>query len=197
MLNKLEIKDIRNKTITLLDGTKAAVLNIKPLDLDKMSESQKMKAKAAYGAWLNQLTYPIQIVGRTINANLEEIMTIQKANIEKKMKEEKKSKLLERYLKFQEWLNSFIKKNCREGRLYYIAIPYQPGKNEDNTVLNERVDKAEKMLSKAGLKVKRLNDNDLKNLYSSYFTDFLQLNKTKYPLYMPNTKWIDMWSVQQ
>jgi hypothetical protein len=62
--------------------------------------------------------------------------------------------------------------------------------------VKQRSEQTKELLENTGVKIKRLTNTDLENLYSSYFTMFLQLNKTKNSRYLPSKRWLDMWKME-
>lgn len=209
MFNYLDIAEIRDDSVILRDGSVSCVLNVKPINLARVNYDKRLVIQSHFRNWLSTLTYPVQIVARTINADSKEIEAIFRTKTEHQIKEKPNYKnTLRAFREFSDWLASYIDMNCIAGRLFYIVITHKPlylkesdAKNKADyrkslKILEQRARQAKELLEKTGVKIRRLTNTDLENIYSSYFTMFLQLNKTKNSRYLPSKRWLDMWKME-
>lgn len=171
---ELGIVGVKEGTVFLSDGSAAVVLEVRPC-------KPTQRAMHAYKEWLGALSYPVQIVGRTVNMDIGEQLKIVKNDIEHQIKQKQEYRdLLNQFTGFGEWLDVYMKGNSRVQRLYYIIIPYIPGINllskkakeqygKAISILQGRSENAINILGKGGIKVRRLGDDELSSLYRSYF----------------------------
>jgi hypothetical protein len=205
----LGIEEIRDDAVYLKDGTVYCVLNVKPIDMNKITPEKRLTIIAHYRNWLQSLTYPVQVIGRTINNDIKEQVNIFKTTTEHDIKEKQNYKnTLRSFREFSDWLTGYLDKNCNSNRLYYIIISHKPTFIKDKDIkkriyykksldiVKQRSEQTKELLENTGVKIKRLTNTDLENLYSSYFTMFLQLNKTKNSRYLPSKRWLDMWKME-
>ncbi|TSC58324.1 MAG: hypothetical protein Greene041662_769 [Candidatus Peregrinibacteria bacterium Greene0416_62] len=79
----MPIAEIRNDTVLLKNGGLRAVLQIEPLNFNLKSELEQQGIIAGYEAFVNTLTFPIQIVLRSTNVNIDPYMEQTRAQAEK------------------------------------------------------------------------------------------------------------------
>lgn len=68
----LPIAEIRNDAIILKNGGVRAVLKVEALNFNLKSETEQQGIIAGYGAFVNTLTFPLQIVIRSFKTNIDE-----------------------------------------------------------------------------------------------------------------------------
>ena len=180
--NRLQIREVKNNTVVFEDGTFVAVLRLNIPEFIKFPKKKKLEAIARYRLWLRSLDYPVQISAITINVALKDRLSIFKATTEQQLKKKGYDETMSNFYRFYKWLEDYIEKNAATGRLYYLVIPYLPDfKNRRElkkmvylptylAELNKRVTASADMLKKIGIKAERMADEQLNNLYSSFFT---------------------------
>lgn len=207
--NYLSVTEIRDGSVILQDGSVYCVLNVKPINMKKLKPEKKLVVVSHYRNWLRSLTYPVQIVAKTINGDIKEQINIFKSTTEHSIKQKPNYKnTLRAFREFSDWLTSYVQKQCITNRLFYIVISHNPVYSKDSEIkkriyykkslkiLEKRVKQTKELLEKTGVEIKRLTNTDLENLYSSYFTMFLQLNKKKNSRYLSSKRWLDMWKME-
>lgn len=70
----LPIAEIRNDTVLLKNGGLRAVLQVEPLNFNLKSETEQQGIIAGYEAFVNTLTFPIQVVMRSTKVNIDPYM---------------------------------------------------------------------------------------------------------------------------
>lgn len=70
----MPVAEIRNDTIILKNGGLRAVLAIEALNFNLKSETEQQGIIAGYGAFVNTLTFPLQIVIRSTKTNIDEYL---------------------------------------------------------------------------------------------------------------------------
>lgn len=79
----LPIAEMRNDTILLKNGGLRAVLQVEPLNFNLKSETEQQGIIAGYEAFVNTLTFPIQVVLRSTKVNIDPYMEQTRAQAEK------------------------------------------------------------------------------------------------------------------
>ncbi len=182
------IREIKDSTVFLRDNTMLAVAEIAPISFDSMSDKRKDEVLAKYKAWVESLHYPVQIVARTENSDFAEQAKILKNQVEHMIKQKIEFReLLNLFKEYELWFDSYIPKNSRNETIYYLVIPFMNAEKPrflekmsksklkakyDSTIsaLNKRFEECISMLEKTGVKASRLDTEQLKNLYWSYYS---------------------------
>jgi hypothetical protein len=172
----LEIKKIENDTVFLQRGGIKATIHVQPINFHILSTRQKQAIIVAYKDFLNSLDFPIQIVMRTVNLNLDDYLK----KLETKVKSQKKPHLTTQFQDFESFMRKYIEENSVKNRLFYIVVPFAQSKNplesksDPLEQLEIRVKLCQEKLKNCNLITKRLNTNELISLLSSYFEGFIE-----------------------
>jgi len=188
----IPIREIVDDVVILKSNRLLAVLEVKPIDFDILSIEQQDYVLNVYNNWLNSLDFEVQITSRSIDLDMSAWLSNMKKMVLKTNASNFKS--------FEKWIEEYTTKNKVRNRIFYIIIPlksdFKSGENifksminsflaipqktidrEDETYkkalddLNSRVLSSIDTLQPSNLKLKRLDTNNLLNLYSSYFTN--------------------------
>ncbi len=205
------IKEIKDDAVYLRDSTVLAVLEVAPIDFDRMNEAGKQRVLKKYKQWIESLDYPVQITARNVNMDIEGQAKILKNKAEHLIKQKAEYRdLLALFKEFEEWFDSYIKTNSKTRRIYYLIIPYMdvetPSmlekfrkskvkvKHEANIEkLNRRAEECVKKLEDTGVKTHRLSTEQLGNLYWSYFMINNQKGANDKSTYIGPEDWFGMW----
>lgn len=176
MAKFLEINKVENDTVFLQNGSLKALIHVQPINFHILSPRQKQAIIASYKDFLNSLDFPVQIVMRTVNLNLDEYLK----NLEVRVRKQKKIHLLNQFQDFEAFMRKYIDENSVKNRLFYIVIPYAPSKNPLEAKTNPleqleiRVKLCQEKLKHCNLITKRLSSNELTSLLASYFEGFIE-----------------------
>lgn len=207
----VNLSEIKNDTVLLRDNTMLAVLEVSPIDFDRMAESKKKSVMKKYKEWIESLNYPVQIVARNVNHDIESQSKILKNKIEHLIKQKVEySDLLKLFKEFEKWFDKYVSKNKTPKRIYYLVVPYigvnkpsvfdrvRKAKAQEKhgmsiTLLNKRVEECAKKLEETGVKTHRLATKQLENLYESYFMINTQKGANENSAYVGPDDWVKMW----
>jgi len=166
-----EVTKIADNTMYLRNGTAKAIIQIQPINFHILNDRQQQAIISAYKDFLNSLDFPIQIVMRTVNLNLEDYLK----NLEQRVKKTKNPKIQAQFQNFKEFLIDYIENNAVKNRLFYIVIPTNE-KNQKfiSSQLDIRVKLCQEKLQACNLTTKRLNTQELVSMLSSYFEGFIE-----------------------
>lgn len=99
----LPVAEIRNNTILLKNGGMRAILEIEAINFNLKSDTEQQGIIAGYGAFVNTLTFPVQILIRSRKANIDEYLAEVKAIGDKQQNELLKNQTIS-YVNFMEKL---------------------------------------------------------------------------------------------
>lgn len=166
----IEIKSIKENSFVLNNGSIKAVLQVQPINFHILSTRQQQAIISAYKDFLNSLDYPIQIIMRTVNLSLDEYLK----HLEFKVKKTKNEKLKTQFNEFQEFVKGYIEEHAVKNRLFYIVIPAEEKNSNAINQLDIRVKLCQEKLKSCNLSTKRLSDQELLTMFSSYFEGFIE-----------------------
>ena len=196
----MDVKEIRDNLVILKNSTVVAILRMNPIDFSILSDDQKEYVLNSYRQWLRSLDYPVQVVSRSVNIEVNKWMD----NLS-----EKESALDHRqhFKVFKDWMYEQMSGLAVRNRLFYVLIPLRTqlitkqsffsqmadlfkGKSFAKSIdsddpayqkalkdLSDRVKNCQDMLKACGLISEQLKNAALLELYASYFTNVAKLNE--------------------
>ncbi len=200
----INIKEVRNNSVILKNGLVLAVIKVIPINFSILSDDQKDYVLAVYRKWLKSLSYDVQFNCRSVDIDINPWIE----SLEKKADYD-----IERFDVFKDWIKKRLEDQKVRNRLFYIVIPLHTalvtkssilddikslftgeyGTNVDEkaftislNTLRDRVKHCKVSLEACGLKVNRLNTNELLSVYSSYFTNTEAASKS----YLTPAMWL-------
>lgn len=191
--NFLKFNEIRDDMIVMQDGTLRAVLLVSSTNFDLKSQEEQDALIYAYQRFLNSLEFHIQILMQSRKMNISEYTEKLKGLMERQTNELLRMQTGE----YIEFINRLVESANVMNKNFYIIVPYevvQPVKAttgflsnlfkrnqagqisareqsfaEAHKQMDERVASVSSNLSSAGLRVVRLNTDQLIELvYNSY-----------------------------
>lgn len=169
------IRSIRADTVFLKDGRALGVVRIKPINFGILSKEDQDSVIYGFLGFLNALNFPIQIVMKSVNLDLSDYLLALKRRIIQR--DDKMA--LAYYEHFSEYMYDYIRKTKINDRLFYIIIPAEQHWDERKVIrsLETRCRNIIDSLSHSGIIAQRLNNKQLLDLYSSYFTETFHIDE--------------------
>jgi hypothetical protein len=190
----LPISEIRNDTVLLKNGGLRAVLAVEALNFNLKSETEQQGIIAGYGAFLNTVTFPLQIVIRSTRTNIDDYL----ANLRTIAGTQPNELLKNQTLGYVAFMQRLLEVADIMQKRFYLVIPVDrsirrktglekffewlspddtsakaSARNRDFTQglreLKERVELVQTGLSNIGLHCKRMPTRDLLELYYQIF----------------------------
>ncbi|MFH0862513.1 MAG: PrgI family protein [Candidatus Altiarchaeota archaeon] len=182
------VKSIRADAVYMKDNRLLGVIKVKPINFGVLSAQDRDTVIYGFLAFLNSLNFPIQIVMRSINLDIEDYLR----HLKRRIVQRDDKVALAYYEHFAEYMRSYIKVNKINDRHFYIVISGRKRKTEKETVdyLESQCSEIMLRLSLSGIVAERLNSRQLLNLYKSYFTDSFELYDS---FISPITMYRKMW----
>ncbi|MFA7708225.1 MAG: DUF87 domain-containing protein [Candidatus Pacearchaeota archaeon] len=151
----LGVKEIKDDLIITDKGKKISILKIQPINFAIKQKSEREAIMYSFQKFLNSIDFPTQILMRTESINLDDYLESLKSRI----KQSSFSELFENYKKH---LHEIIENNKIMNRVFYLVIPEDKNIDIQTSICIER-------LITLNLKVKRLKNNELKQLFVDFF----------------------------
>ncbi|MDO8537718.1 MAG: PrgI family protein [archaeon] len=195
----IEVSKIENDCIYLKNNSMKAIIDVLPINFGILSTQEQKAIISGYKEFLHSIDFPIQIVMRTTNLNLDEYLF----NLKQEVMLRENKQLLEQFESFKLFTQEFIQENTVKNRLFYIVIPFSNGasankasevvtflknlfsKNKEKSLkqinkenaenqLSIRIELCKEKLKKSNLLAKRLNSEELTSLLASFFESSIQ-----------------------
>lgn len=167
--HQIAIKGVEDSVLILPNNEYRIIIETSSINFHLMSEDEQDAVVDIYKAFLNSLSFPIQIVQKVRALDLDDYLQSFKAKKDKETVKVYKSQI-DGYTKY---VKSLVKTNKILSRQFYIVIPYHAKGKETLEIAREqlanRLAIAEKGLGNVGIKTRLLNSLELLDLfYSSY-----------------------------
>jgi len=199
----LPIEDIQDDLVILKDGSCALILTVSSVNFDLLSEREQEAIIYAYGALLNSLTFPIQILVRSQKKNISSYLDILEKEEVRKSNNPLLARLINSYRKF---VVEMVKKNNVLDKKFYVIIPFSSlelGVAQTMTSLLKRTpglpfpkdyilqkaklslfpkrDNLIKLFARLGLTAKQVGTKELAGLFYSIYNEEVPLQAEKLP----------------
>jgi len=171
----LDIRDIRADTVFLKKGGAIGLIKVTPINFGMLSKEDQDSVIYGFLGFLNTINFPIQIVMKSINLDINDYLSALKQRIEER--DDKIS--LAYYEHFASYMRDYIESTKINDRLFYIVVPAKKHWDEREVVrsLDTRCKNIMDALAFSGINSERLNTQQLLNLYASYFTETFWLDE--------------------
>lgn len=189
----VEVKDIRDDTIIMKNGSLRRVLMVSGINFDLKSEEEQNIIIYAYQNFLNTLDFSMQMIIHSRKMNIESYLD----KLGQRQSSEENELLKNQISEYIEFIRSFIEMNAVMEKNFFAVVPYDPmiipgggkkfldvfgfggKKGKDQGVeesfeqkliqLNQRVDQVISGLSQIGLRAVALKEEELTELlYNLY-----------------------------
>ncbi|MFC2174974.1 PrgI family protein [archaeon] len=189
--NFVEVRDVNHDMVYMKDGTAKAIVQVMPINFGIKSETEQEAIIENYQAFLNSLTFPVQILMRTVNLNLDDYMECLQDSVEATVAKKGNSDLLPLFKDYRSFMEKFIRENAIQDRLFYVVIPLkQTGKGKEAFLnlgkeMEVRTNLVKEKLNAIGLKTRRMTTNQLVSLLASFFEGYIEVeNDYLFPMTM-------------
>lgn len=167
--HQIAIKGVEDSVLILPNNEYRIIIETSSINFHLMSEDEQDAVVDIYRAFLNSLSFPIQILQKVRALDLDDYLQSFEAKKDKETVEVYKNQI-DSYTKY---VKSLVKTNKILSRQFYIVIPYHTKGNESIEIAREqlanRLAIAEKGLGNVGIKTRLLSSLELLDLfYSSY-----------------------------
>ncbi len=171
----LGVKDIRANTAFLKKGGAVGLIKVTPINYGMLSREDQDSVIYGFLEFLNTISFPVQIIMKSINLDINDYLTSLKHRIE-----ERDDKISLAYFEhFSSYVTNYIESTKINDRLFYIVVPAKKHWDEREVIrsLNSRSRSIIDALAFSGISAERLDTQALLNLYASYFTETFWLDE--------------------
>lgn len=170
--HQIAIKGVEDSILILPNDEYRVIIETSSINFHLMSEDEQDAVVDIYRAFLNSLSFPIQIVQKVRALDLDDYLE----SFEAKRQHETTKIYKQQIGDYIKYVKSLVKTNKILSRQFYIVIPYHTKGKETIEVAREqlanRLAIVEKGLGNVGIKTRLLNSLELIDLfYSSYNAD--------------------------
>jgi len=182
-LELVGVSDIRGNVAYLRNGDLKAVIQAQPINFSVLDEKQKNAVFISYKNFLDSLSgssssdvIPLQVVVKTHKLDIEEFFE----NIKNKAEETKDTRLIKFTKSFESFFRDRVRKEKSMYRTFNVVVSAGRIESKDGkgrlSILEQRAQTVMDGLTNVGLVPKRVNDDGLITLYSSFFSPISELN---------------------
>jgi len=191
----LDIEDIRDDFVVLKDGGVLAVLETTAVNFDLLSEREQDAMIEAYGGFLNSLSFPIQIVVRSKRLDISSYLAL----LRREKEHQKNKMLRGHIERYHQFVKELIIKNQVLDKNFYVIISHRAvtlafenpvgkllrklrGQSAEKLAISAaelvektvpkiepKVEHVEKQLARIGINSKRLNSEQLIELFHELY----------------------------
>lgn len=134
----LDVEDITDDLVILKTGWVAMVMQTTAINFDLLSEAEQDATIYAFGAFLNSLTFPLEVLIRSKKADITSYFQ----SLEEAQRIQPNPDLKRQIQKYQEFIQATVQQKTVLDKRFYLIINYSPlgpgfkgfgGKNSQNT----------------------------------------------------------------
>ena len=118
----LDIEDIQDDLVILKSGWISMVLSISSVNFDLLSEAEQDAAIYAYAAFLNSLTFPLQVLIRSKKADISSYF----AHLEDAEASQLNPDIAAQIKKYKEFISSIVSQKTVLDKEFYLIINFSP-----------------------------------------------------------------------
>ena len=196
----LDIAEIKDDTVIMKDGTVRAVLLVSSINFALKSEEEQEAIVGSYVGFLNNISFPVQIVIQSRRLNIDGYLE----ELKKREKEQTNELLKIQTGEYINYVTELVSLGDIMSKSFYVVVPYNPlsdkhktffssmselfkpaaavslrGKRFEKfkTELSRRLDSIQSGLTSAGLKTVRLDTQGLIELYYNSYNPITSSNQ--------------------
>ncbi len=165
------VKEISNNTVVLSDNSCIGILQVTPTNFAIKAKKDKEAVIKNYQNFLNSLDFPVQVLVRTVNVNLDYYIKHLRTAVKKQIEKKKNSGLENLFEDYVCFVENYISENTVKNKLFYVCL-----KSNKPEELDNRLELAREGLANCGLASKRLLSEDLTGLILSFFSNSVNIS---------------------
>ncbi len=121
-LRYLDIAGIRQDTVIMKDGNLRSVIMVSSINFALKNEDEQNAIIAAYVSFLNNISFPLQIVIQSRELNIEAYMS----QLKQKEKEQTNELLKMQITEYISYVKELISLSKIMNKRFYVVVPYDP-----------------------------------------------------------------------
>jgi hypothetical protein len=132
----LDIAEFKEDTVIMRDGTLRAVLLVSSINFALKSEDEQNAIISAYVGFLNNISFPIQIVVQSRELNIDNYI----ADLKKREKEQTNELLKIQTKEYIQYVGELISMGKIMNKRFFLIIPYNPLTDKHKNFFSSLVD---------------------------------------------------------
>lgn len=172
----LDVEDITEDLVILKTGWVAMVMSTTAINFDLLSEAEQDAAIYAFGAFLNSLTFPLEVLIRSKKADITSYFQ----SLEEAERTQPNPDLKRQIQKYEEFIQATVQQKTVLDKRFYLIISYSPlgagfkgigAKNNAQLIQTARSSLAPKrdhvisQTARLGINTRQLNSQELIELF--------------------------------
>ncbi len=118
----LDIAEIKDDTVVMRDGTVRAVLMVSSINFALKSEEEQEAIVGSYVGFLNNISFPVQIVIQSRRLNIDNYIN----ELKKKEREQTNELLKMQTAEYVNYIQELVQMGDIMSKTFYLTIPYNP-----------------------------------------------------------------------
>jgi type IV secretory pathway VirB4 component len=118
----VSIKNIRDNTLILKDGSYRQILMVQGVNFSLKSEEEQNMITQSYQNFLNSLEYSLQIIIHSRKINIQKYLN----DLDKRMQEEPSPLLQNQISEYKEFVRKFVEENAIMEKTFLLVVPWYP-----------------------------------------------------------------------
>lgn len=118
----VSVKNIRDETLILKDGSYRQILMVQGVNFSLKSEEEQNVITQAYQNFLNSLEYSLQIIIHSRKINIQKYLQ----DLDKRMQEEQSPLLQNQISEYREFVRKFVQENAIMEKSFLLVVPWFP-----------------------------------------------------------------------
>jgi hypothetical protein len=132
----LDIAEFKEDTVIMRDGTLRAVLLVSSINFALKSEDEQNAIISAYVGFLNNISFPIQIVVQSRELNIDNYI----ADLKKREKEQTNELLKIQTKEYIQYVGELISMGKIMNKRFFLIIPYNPLTDKHKNFFSSLID---------------------------------------------------------
>lgn len=132
----LDIADIRENTVIMRDGTMRAVILVSSINFALKSEDEQNAIVAAYVSFLNNISFPLQIVIQSRELSIEGYLE----SLKQKEKEQTNELLKVQTSEYIQYINELVSIGKIMNKRFYVIVPFNPLSDKHKSFFSSLMD---------------------------------------------------------
>ena len=132
----LDIFEIKEDVVVMRDGTLRAVILVSSINFALKSESEQDAIISAYISFLNNITFPIQLVVQSRELNIDSYL----AMLEERQKVQTNELLKVQTNEYIHYISDLVSMSSIMNKRFYVVVPYNPLADKEKGILSKLFD---------------------------------------------------------
>lgn len=167
---QMAIKEVSDDILVLDKNNYRAILEVSSLNFELKSDNEQDIIIDNYSYFLNSLSWPIQILIRTRQLDLDKYLN----DLARQLSKEKTTVYIKQFKNYAHFIRSLVRDNRILSRRFFLIIPYSTEAKTEPALIKKqlelRADIVAKGLMRLNMQTKRLSTLEILDLFYSFYS---------------------------